>query len=312
MYNRMSQQALYETDLYFTYKGKRLHVRFNEEYYDMVPRSISDERQLVKESMLEDGLLEEIKLNTDGEVLDGHTRIEIGEELKWKNPETGMVIIPRFKVKEFETKDQERQYVIKINLMRRHLNSFQKVRLAASLYVHYGNGGHMIRERNRYDILEELNKQSEPIGATAITENMNKKSRNATLSLLNGLVEDFCVRRENKPIPKSGGNRFMFSILPKGEEVLSKEKPNKITIATIGRSVGVGRVKAGQAIYLINNAKHKLLEKLENGQIAVSTAYNSLMGEGSKVPPKSGWKPYTKVICPICEKVSQKKDWKIA
>jgi len=303
-------QVLYETGLYFTYKGKRLHVTFNEEYYDMVPRSIPDERQLVKESMLEDGLLEEIKLNTDGEVLDGHTRIEIGEELKWKNPETGRVIIPRFKVKEFETKDQERQYVIKINLMRRHLNSFQKVRLAANLYVRYGNGSHMISERNRYDILEELKKQSEPIGATVITENMNKKNRGATLSLLNGLTEDFCVRREDKPIPKSGGKRYVFSILPKGEGVLANGKPNKITLASIGRSVGVGRVRASQAIYLINNADHQLLNKLENGQIAVSTAYTSLMGKETKIPVVSGWKPYTKVICPICEKVSQKKDWK--
>ena len=243
----MSQvQALYETELYFTYKGKKLQVKFNEEYYDIVPRSISDERQLVKESMLEDGLLEEIKLNTDGEVLDGHTRIEIGEEVRWKNQDTGMIIITRFKVKEFETKDQERQYVIKINLMRRHLNSFQKVRLAANLYVRYGNGGHRVRERNRYDILEELIKQSEPVGATVITENLNKKNRNATLSLLNGLTEDFCVRREDKPIPKSGGKRFVFSILPKGEEVLSKGKPDKITMASIGRSVGVSRVKAGQ------------------------------------------------------------------
>ena len=34
------------------------------------------------------------------------------------------------------------------------------------------------------------------------------------------------------------------------------------------------------------------------------------MGKETKIPYVSGWKPYTKVICPICEKVSQKKDWK--
>ncbi len=305
----MSQvQALYETELYFTYKGKKLHVRFSEEYYDAVPRSISDERQLVKESMLEDGLLEELKLNVEGIVLDGHTRIEIGDEIGWKRTD-GKPIIPRFTVKEFETKNQERQYVIKINLMRRHLNAFQKVRLAAKLYVHYGNGQHMIREGNRYNILIELKKQSEPVRASLLGESLGMRSSNV-LKLLAGLKEDFCVRREEEKNPKDTGKAYIFSILPKGEEVLSKGKPDKVTMATIGRSVGVGRVRASQIIYLMNNADHKLLDKLEKGQIAVSAAYTGLMGDGTKVPVISGWKPYTKVICPLCDKVSMKKEWK--
>jgi len=301
-------QVLYETELYFTYKGKKLHVTFNEEYYDAVPRSLTEERQLVKESMLEDGLLEELKLNTDGEVLDGHTRIEIGEEIGWKRLD-GKPIIPRFKVKEFETKDQERQYVIKINLMRRHLNAFQKVRLAAKLYVHYNNGQHMIREGNRYSVLVELKKQNEPVRASLLAESLYMRRSNI-LKLLSGLKEDFCVRCEEEKNPKDTGMAYLFSILPKGEEVLSKGKPDTITMASIGRSVGVGRVRAGQAIYLLNNANNKLLEQLEKGQIAISTAYTGLVGKETKIPYISGWKPYTKVICPICEKVSQKKDWR--
>ena len=73
----MSEQALYETEQYVKYKNKKLNVRFIEEYYEAVPRPIEEERTLLKEDIEINGLEESIKLNADGIVLDGHTRIEI-------------------------------------------------------------------------------------------------------------------------------------------------------------------------------------------------------------------------------------------
>ena len=45
----MSQQEiLYETKQYFTYKGKRLHIRFIDEYFDIVPRPLDEEKKFLK------------------------------------------------------------------------------------------------------------------------------------------------------------------------------------------------------------------------------------------------------------------------
>ena len=38
------QEALYETDQYFTYKGKKLHIRFIDEYFDLVPSQLVVEK----------------------------------------------------------------------------------------------------------------------------------------------------------------------------------------------------------------------------------------------------------------------------
>jgi len=130
----MSQQILYETEQFFTYKGKKLHIRFTNEYFDAVPRPIDEEKKLVKEDIWINGLEEPIKINAKGIVLDGHTRIEICEELGWKKRDE-TPIIAKYDVKEFNTKEEEREYVIKTNLMRRQLNTFQKVKLISKLYA---------------------------------------------------------------------------------------------------------------------------------------------------------------------------------
>ncbi len=305
------QEALYETNQYFTYKGKKLHIRFKEEYFDLVPRPITEERQLLKESILEDGLTDEIKINVNGEVLDGHTRIEICEELGWRNPQTEKPIIPKYLVKEFENKEKEAEYVIISNLMRRHLNSFQKVRLASKLYIRYGNGGHTVREGNRYDILVELKKHEKPIRVSVLCHSLGMMRQNIW-KLLIGLKEDFCVRCKEEKNPKDTGKAFLFSILPKGEEVLSKGRPQKITHESLGRSVGVGRVKVSQALFLMDHAPPNMISRLEHGEVAVMNAYAELTKEDRpkrKIPKKYS-REYNKVICPKCNQVSMKKEWK--
>jgi len=305
------QESLYETQQYFTYKGKKLRIRFKEEYFDMVPRPIYDERQLIKESILEDGLKDEIKININGEVLDGHTRIEICEELGWKNPETGKPIIAKYLVKEFENKEKEEEYVIVTNLMRRHLNSFQKVRLSSKLYVRYGNGQHAVREGNRYDILVELKKHGKPVRVSVLSDGLDMARQNIW-KLLIGLKEDFCVRGEEEKNPKDTGKAHLFSILPKGEEVLSKGKPQKITHESLGKSVGVPRVKVSQALYLMDNANEYILSNLEDGKIAITKAYEIITKPDKPVRVKKRHylKGESKVICPKCDQESFKKEWK--
>lgn len=305
----MSQEALYETSLYTMYKGKKLHIRFIEEYYDAVPRPIADERHLLKDSILEDGLTDEIKINNQGIVLDGHTRIEIGEEVSWKNPETDKPIIPKYLIKEFATKDEERDYVIKTNLMRRHLNTFQKVNLVAKLYK---NNPHTVRELARYNILLELKKYKKPVKVEIIADELNRHRAHIS-KLLKSLVEDFCVRSEEAPAIGSRKPAFLYSILPKGEEVLSKGKPNKVTLELLGKSVGVRRDSLSRAIFLINHANGEMTKRLELGEIGIFRAYIQLTkDENSRVTSYSYLRRNTKVRCPHCDHVSLKKEWRIA
>lgn len=304
----MSKQTLYETEQCFTYKGKKLHIRFDEKYFDLIPRPINEEKKLLKEDIQKNGLHESIKINLEGVVLDGHTRIEICEECGWKklNEEP---IIARYEVKEFKTKQEERDYVIKTNLIRRQLNTFQKVRLVFKLY---NDNIHSKRERTRYDILLELKKHGEPVKSSVLGQELGQHKANV-LKLLRGLKEDYCVNYE---VREEGFNKkevHYYYILPKGEEILFKGRPEKIILQTLGKSVGVGRENTSRAIFLMNHAPPYMLARLEHGEIGVMKAYTDLTksDKPKRTINKKYLKGYNKVICPHCNQVSMKKDWEI-
>lgn len=302
------QEVLYETNQYFTYKGKKLHIRFIDEYFDMVPRPIDEEKEFLKQDIKKNGLSESIKINPSGIVLDGHTRIEICEELRWIK-DNGEPIEATYKVKEFKNKKEEQEYVLKINLMRRQLNTFQKVRLVAKLYQ---DNPHTQREQNMYDILLELKKLEIPVKIEEIKVGLTKGAVGRLLKLLK---DDFCAsyelqKREDKTTQKPA---FLYYILPKGEEILSKGRPSKITFKTLGKSIGVQRDYLSRAVFLINHANERMLNRLENGQIGIMKAYVELTKEGKpkRVTSYNYLKGNSKVICPHCDQISMKKEWKI-
>jgi ParB-like chromosome segregation protein Spo0J len=70
----------------------------------------------LKSSIRNKGLHLPIIINQNNVILDGHNRLKICKELG---------IEPKFEVKEFQDPLQEKEFVIEINLNRRHLNSFQ-------------------------------------------------------------------------------------------------------------------------------------------------------------------------------------------
>lgn len=302
------QEVLYETNKYFTYKGKKLHIRFIDEYFDIVPRPTPEEKHQLKEDIQIDGLLEDIKINIDGIVLDGHTRIEICEELGWTRSNEEK-IKPIFEVKEFETKLKEKEYVLKTNLMRRQLNSFQKVKLVSKLYK---DNPHTNREKTRYDILLELKKHGKPINCDSLSKKVGV-SRTYATEMLRGLKEDFCANYETREDHYNRKQVHYYYILPKGEEVLSKGRPDKVVFKTLGRSIGVGKETTAKAIFLLNHAPPYMLLKLEIGKIGVMRAYLELTKEdrvNKRVIPKKYIGSSSKVICPHCKQISVKREWK--
>ena len=236
---------------------------------------------------------------------------EICEECGWKklNDEP---IVARYEVKEFATKREEREYVIKTNLMRRQLNAFQKVKLVSNLY---NNNPHTQREETRYDILLILKKYGKPVKASVIAKKLGS-TRGNTLKVLRGLKEDFCAnyKEEVEKLYKTHQTTHFYYILPKGEEVLSKGRPNKVTLKTLGRSVGVGRDYIARSLFLMNHAPPHMLAKLELGEIGIMKAYMELTKPDRQPRLITSYhylKGHSKVICPKCEQVSLKREWKL-
>ena len=91
-------------------------ITINPEYSSLVYPLSKSENELLKRSIKEKGLHLPVIVNQDNVILDGHHRYEICKELN---------IEPRFEVKRFDNPLNEKEFVIEINLKRRHLNSFQ-------------------------------------------------------------------------------------------------------------------------------------------------------------------------------------------
>jgi ParB-like chromosome segregation protein Spo0J len=98
--------------------------RIDPEYKDLLPPYQPGEYEALKQSIKEDGQLEPIVISKDGRLLDGHTRLQICQELR---------VTPRFEIKNFRNKLEERKFVITVNLRRRQLNDFQRIEVSQLL-----------------------------------------------------------------------------------------------------------------------------------------------------------------------------------
>jgi hypothetical protein len=92
----------------------------NDEYLGLVPRPTGEEYDSLVESIRENGLRIPIIVNRRGVILDGYTRYRACREAN---------VEPRYEVKEFPSKADEKLFILDTNLRRRHLNNFQKAEL---------------------------------------------------------------------------------------------------------------------------------------------------------------------------------------
>ncbi len=97
----------------------------NKQYLAIVPRPSDEDYEDLKDSMSKNGQLVSIIINEKNEIIDGHTRYQICNEL---------MITPKTVVKKFKKKEEELLYVISLNFQRRHLTVFQKVEAILPFY----------------------------------------------------------------------------------------------------------------------------------------------------------------------------------
>ena len=116
----MSKTAvLFGDEKFMMFKVKDIKTR--KKYADAVPRPNKNDLKVIKESIAKDGIKSPLFINTDGVLLDGHTRFGIAKDL-------GVKTVPVI-VKQFSDELEEYLFVIEINITRRNLTEGQQAHL---------------------------------------------------------------------------------------------------------------------------------------------------------------------------------------
>jgi tRNA G10 N-methylase Trm11 len=142
-------------------------IKINPEYSKLVNPLSNTEYEALKSSIKNKGLHLPIIINQDNVILDGHNRLKICQELG---------IEPKFKVKEFQDPLQEKEFVIEVNLKRRHLNSFQIAELEYKKEEIYKERAKLRSFSNLKNVNKEINLSKAPNDAIEINIETGKVS----------------------------------------------------------------------------------------------------------------------------------------
>lgn len=98
--------------------------------YQLLPDLTPEEFQALKDDIRARGVLVAVEFDGDGALIDGHQRLRAYNELIDEGED-----IPQYDqvIRHFNTEDEKKEYVLAINLKRRHLSSEQKATLYAKL-----------------------------------------------------------------------------------------------------------------------------------------------------------------------------------
>ncbi len=256
------------------------------EYYNAIPRPNKEELTALKMSIIEKGQLEPITVNKDLVILDGHTRYDIMYE-------RGMEI--KYVIKEFESEEMERKYVVESNILRRQMTDFQKVESVADFYTNLVEERNREKKFNKYiDILEGMDEDRMTIAE--ISRKVGKHE-NYLRNVLRTMSDEFIIR-----IEKVGLFR-VYSKLPKSEEIMQKERvKDGSSLEIVGQTIGVSKTNVQRSNYLMKHADKRTITKLRNGTITISTAYSILTTE-KPFSKKKYISKNSEFKCPSCDKI---------
>jgi ParB-like chromosome segregation protein Spo0J len=189
-------------------EGQQLITKINPEYSKLVNPLSNAEYEALKSSISNKGLHLPIIINQDNVILDGHNRLKICQELG---------IEPKFKVKEFSDQSKEKEFVIEINLKRRHLNSFQIAELEYKMEEIYKERAKKRSLSNLKNVDKEINLSTAPTDAIDDV-NIEKGKVSEVIAKKTGLSPR-TYERAKKIIEKGS------------EDVKAKLRANKSTIS---------------------------------------------------------------------------------
>ena len=268
-------------------------------YYNAVPRPTKEENRALDLKLIQRGQIDPIVVNPKMVILDGYSRFELLEA-------RGKII--KYIVREFTNEQDEFEYVVEVNVMRRQLNDFQRVETMYQMYKtqQYHNNKQSDVYKKRY--LEVLKAVAKGYNSSKNVIKFLGMDPCSTRKILRALTDEYYLRKTAVNIHY--GQEFNYKILPKAEEFLAKN-PKYATTTLIGKIVGVNRDRVGNALHLIDKAPPEILKKLDRGQLTIAQAYVIVTGVKRKRYTKKGWYPNDKIECPCCKQISLKKDFRI-
>jgi DNA-binding transcriptional ArsR family regulator len=261
-----------------------------------MPRPSKVEEHGLDLNLIERGQYDPIKVNRKMVILDGYTRWQLlgdrGKKIKYE-------------FRDFKTNEDELNYVVECNVMKRNITPYQKVVAMMKLFGNqrYSKENGDTYKRAYVEILNDIKKGS--VTSSDLVESTGKEMTHIR-STLTKLTEQHYIHREREiDLMK---HPFVYSLMPKGEEFLANAPMTK-TMKEIGKDIGVDRTSVGQALRIFESDNKDLKSMLCNGSINISRAYGFLMGRVAKEKVKSHVK--TKLKCPFCEHVGMRKEYKV-
>ena len=189
-------------------------ITINPEYSSLVYSLSTSEYELLKNSISTKGLHLPIIINQDNVILDGHNRLKICQELG---------IEPKFEVKKFLDPLQEKEFVIEINLKRRHLNSFQIAELEYKMEEIYKEKAKQRSLSNLKNVKENISEAS----FDAIEVNKDKNEETGKVSEIIAKKTGLSPRTyERAKTIIENGSEEVKEKLRQGKTKISKEYEN--------------------------------------------------------------------------------------
>lgn len=269
-----------------------------QKYKDAIQRPNYDENRALDMKMIQRGQQEPIKVNRRMWILDGYERHDL----------LGQRGIPiKYEFRDFPTEEDEYDYVVETNVMRRQLNNFQRIE---TMFNRYQTKKH--RNTNDYrktyvDIIKAIKMGNVDVESISVSTNKELVTiRNNLVTMIN----DYYLSRKEE-IGKRNNKKFVYSLMPKAEELLSK-KPNIVTTDYIGGIVGCKRFDVDKALHILNSDNEEIKNQLRNGMIKISSAFNMLKSVPiNRVGEKrvDYWGKRANIECPQCHHTAPKKDF---
>lgn len=277
----------------------------NERYLKSVPRPSDTERHALKLKIIQKGQLIPITVNSKMVILDGYTRHGIMEEM-------GLSV--KYIIMHFETEQEEYEFVIETNVMRRQLTQFQRIETMYEMLKHERELRRVKNGMNYTDILSSIKR------GNVVTNDIVKDlefTRTYVSRILKDMDDKYYINHKTTMKKHSHGHskEYVYSVMPKGEERLYKEKEaNRMTKININDIIGVHDLTIKKAMHIIENCKDKvILDQLRLGKIGIGTVHFNIITRKSKKGEihKPVWGKNAKIKCPSCNHIAVKKEFEV-
>lgn len=276
-------------------------------YLKALPRASYDESHTLDLKLIERGQQIPIIVRRDMGILDGHTR-------SYLLGQRGIKI--KYQFMDFPDEQSEFEFVVETNIMKRHLNMFQRIE---TMYQFFLDETLARREKDMTSQFDVMHVLSKGVMSTTDIEKSTKYTKRTVLRLLNELKDVWCVsREEDRYIKHKKGNggttMYTWKLLPKGVEILGKREPRKVGSVSnmIGKIIGAGRNSVTMATYIIEYGGEDMIQKCRDGILSVRGAHllmSDNRGINQKGTKKNVWGRGSKIKCPNCKCINVKEKY---